>query len=283
VPTDNLVTANGRIQASFSVATVLGPLLAGALIAVIPVEGIFAIDAASFLASAIFLSFVRRSFNRGRHGQRRSTIREDMIEGLRYVWSHPVLRSISIMMALVNFFGSTVYAQLVLFATEQLGAEESQIGLLFAADALGVVVMALLAGRMRRRWSFGTVALGALMAQGLLSVVFAFLTNFWFAVIVWALFGGLGVLFNINSGSLRQAIVPNELLGRVISVAGVIAWSAIPLGTLLGGIAIEQSGDVRLVYAAIGVATTLIAFAFRFTAIGNADRYLPGADSNGAI
>ena len=121
------------------------------------------------------------------------------------------------------------------------------------------------------------------MAQGLLSVVFAFLTNFWFAVIVWALFGGLGVLFNINSGSLRQAIVPNELLGRVISVAGVIAWSAIPLGTLLGGIAIEQSGDVGLVYAAIGVATTLIAFAFRFTAIGNADRYLPGADSNGAI
>jgi hypothetical protein len=143
--------------------------------------------------------------------------------------------------------------------------------------------MALLAGRMRRRWSFGTVALGALMVDGLLNVVFALLTNYWAALVVWAVFGGVGVLFNINSGSLRQAIVPNELLGRVISVAAVIAWSAIPLGTLLGGIAIEQTDDVRLVYAAIGVTTTLIAFGFRFSAIGDAERYLPaGARSIGA-
>ena len=50
---------------------------------------------------------------------------------------------------------------------------------------------------------------------------------------------GLGILFNINTGSLRQAIVPNHMLGRVISVAGVLAWSAIPVGTFLGGVAIQ--------------------------------------------
>ena len=86
---------------------------------------------------------------------------------------------------------------------------------------------------------------------------------------------GLGILFNINTGSLRQAIVPNHMLGRVISIAGVLAWSAIPLGTLLGGILIQRTGNVALVYAGIGVLTILIPPCFSFTALGRAERYLP--------
>lgn len=274
VSTDDLVTANGRIQASFSAMMVVGPLLAGALIAVMPVEDIFLIDAITFLCSGALLASIRRGFNEKSGETRSASIRQDIVEGLRYVWSHPVLRAISVMMALVNFFSSTVYAQLVLFANERLGADDSRIGILYSADAAGVVLIALLAGRLRRRWSFGAIALGSLMIQGVLNIGLAYLTNFWAAVGLWAVFGGVGVLFNINSGSLRQAIVPNHLLGRVISVAGVIAWSAIPLGTLLGGLAIEASDDIALVYAAIGVITVGIAFAFRFTALGQSERYL---------
>jgi predicted MFS family arabinose efflux permease len=242
-----------------------------------PVEGIFLVDAISFLCSAVLLSLIVRSFNQVERENGHTSIRQDVAEGLRYVWSHPVLRNISIMMALVNFFASSIYAQLVLFAEERLHAGDSRIGLLFSADAAGIVVMSLLAGRMRKRWSFGTVALGALMLEGIMVVVFAYQINFWAAAIVLAAVGGLGVLFNINSGSLRQAIVPNHMLGRVISVAGVLAWSAIPLGTLLGGIAIEWTGDVALVYAGIGVITFAIAFVFRFTAIGHSERYVQAA------
>ena len=74
---------------------------------------------------------------------------------------------------------------------------------------------------------------------------------------------------------MRQAIVPNDLLGRVMSVAMVLAWSAVPIGTFVGGLVIEWSGNIAAVYAAIGLATTLIAFAFSFTALGHAERYLP--------
>jgi Na+/melibiose symporter-like transporter len=275
VPSNDLVTANGRIQASFSAAMIAGPLLAGALISAISVETILLIDAASFLFSALFLSLVRRSFNQLEREEKRTSIRQDIGEGLRYVWSHPVLRSISIMMALVNFVGSTLSAQLVLFAKERLHADDSELGILFAGEAAGVVILALVAGTLRKRFSFSTVALGSLMVSGVICVVFAYLTNFWIALPLWTLFGGLGILFNINTGSLRQSIVPNDMLGRVISVAGVVAWSAIPLGTILGGIAIEQTGDVALVYAVIGGLITLIAFCFRFTALGHAERYLP--------
>src|SRR5207247_9422987 len=81
--------------------------------------------------------------------------------------------------------------------------------------------------------------------------------------LLWALSSGLGILFNINTGSLRQAIVPNHMLGRVISIAMVLAWSANPIGALAGGILIERTGDVRLIYAIIGGAIFVIAFIFR--------------------
>lgn len=273
VPQADLVTANGRIQASYSAAQVAGPLLAGVLVVLMPLYDLLLLDAATFLVSAGSLLLIRRRFNSD--GESRSTsIRQDMAEGLRYVIGHPVLRMISLMMALVNFFGATIFAQLVLFGQRRLGADDTQIGYLFAAGSVGVMVIALLAGPLRKRFSFSQVALGALMIQGVLTIIFAYLSNIWLGIGLWALIMGFGILFNINTGSLRQAIVPNELLGRVMSIAGVLAWSAIPLGTLLGGYAIERSGDVALVYAAIGAITTIIPICFAFTPLGRADHYI---------
>jgi MFS family permease len=274
VDSGELVSANGRIQASFAAASVLGPLAAGALLVFVPVEAILLLDAATFVASAVMLSLIARPFN-APITKRATSIREDIAEGLRYVLSHPVLRNISLMMALINMVGATVFAQLVLFAKQALRAADSEVGLLFAAGGAGVVVLSLAAGPLRKRWSFGNVALGALMLSGLLTVGLAYTTSLWVAIIIWGLASGLGVLFNINTGSLRQAIVPNQMLGRVISIAMVLAWSANPIGALAGGLLIERTGDVRLIYAVIGVITFLIAFVFRVASpLGHAERYL---------
>jgi MFS family permease len=277
---DDLVTANGRIQASYSAASVAGPLLAGLLVALMPIADMLLLDAGSFLSSALFLGLIRISFNAGEQPAR-SSIRGDIAEGLRYVLSHPVLRNISLMMALVNLVATTVYAQLVLFAKEQLGASDAQVGLLFSAGSVGVVVLGLSAGALRKRWSFSTVALGALMIEGLLTIALSQITSYWIALPIWMAIQGIGLLFNINTSSLRQAIVPNHMLGRVISIAGVLAWSAIPLGTLLGGWLIEQTGDVALVFGAIGLLVFLIPLFFSFTALGRAERYIPGAAAGG--
>jgi MFS family permease len=279
VPSDRaeaIVTANGRIQASYSAAAVIGPLLAGGLVAFVSIPLLLLVDAASFLLSAVSLAIIRHSFNVA-EPRAKTSIRQDVVEGLRYVLRHPVLRNISAMMALVNLVGTSAFAQLVLFGKERLHATDSEIGLLFAADSLGVVVLSLAAGPLRKRWRFSTVALGALMLSGGLMVVFAFVQVYWVAVPLWGVISGLGILFNINTGSLRQAIVPNHLLGRVISVAMVLAWSANPIGAVLGGLAIEWTQDVALIYAVVGVLTVLIPFGFSFTALGHAERYIPSA------
>jgi MFS family permease len=269
-----LVQANGRIQASYSAASVAGPLLAGVLIAVMPVSDLLLFDSGSFLLSALLLAWIRVGFNTAA-SHSPSSILHDVREGLRYVLQHPVLRNISAMMALVNFFSATIQAQLVLFAKNRLGATDTNIGLLYSAGSVGIVVLALAAGPLRKRWPFSTVALGALMLEGVLMVALALTRSFWLALPIWMLASGLGILFNINTGSLRQALVPNHMLGRVISIAGVLAWSAIPLGTLLGGLAIEWTGDVALIYGIIGAMTVLIPLGFAFTPLGHAEQYLP--------
>jgi MFS family permease len=273
VSKDDLVTANGRLQASYSGAMIVGPILAGVLLAVVKVETVFIVDAASFVASAVSLALVRTSFNPEERPERKHIL-HDVGEGLRYVLHHPVLRNISLMMALINFVSATTFTQLVLFASVELDASDTQIAVLFAAGAAGVVCLGLAAGRLRRRLSFTVAALGAMMLEGLLGIAFGLNNVYAVALVLWAAMSGLGLFFNINTISLRQQIVPSHMLGRVVSVAGVLAWSAIPLGALLGGWVIEVTDDVALVYAAIGGLTFLIALAFRFTALGRADDYL---------
>ncbi len=271
---DDLVTANGRIQASYSGASIIGPLLAGVLVTLVPLSTLLWFDALSFLVSSFSLALIRIGFNTGEKRERTS-IGSDVVEGLRYVLKHPVLRNISLMMALVNFVGTTTYAQLILFAKVRLQASDFQASLLYSVGSFGVVLLALAAGPLRKHWSFSTVALGALMLEGVLTVVFSLMRIYWVAIVLWTLIGGVGILFNINTSSLRQTIVPNHLLGRVLSIASVLAWSAIPLGTLLGGFAISWTQNVALVYGVIGVLVFLIPFAFSFTALGHADRYIP--------
>ena len=276
VDQEDLVTANGRIQASYSGASVAGPLLAGVLINIMPVSTMMYFDALSFVLSASSLALIKTSFNQRKDEAAKVTnIGQDVIEGLRYVFGHPVLRNISLMMAMVNFIATTIFSQLVLFAKERLQASDIQVSILYAAGSIGIVVLSLTAGPLRKRWRFSKVALGALMSERLLTIVFAFTHLYWIGAALWAIIAGLGILFNINTSSLRQSIVPDHLLSRVMSIASVLAWSAIPLGAIAGGALITWTGNIVLVYATIGALTFLVPFVFSFTALGHAERYLP--------
>jgi Na+/melibiose symporter-like transporter len=274
VARDQLVSANGRIHASYAAASVLGPLAAGALVAFLPLEDLLVVDAVTFLLSAFTLSLIRRRFSQPR-GAAARTMRADIAEGLRYVLSHPVLRNISAMMALINFINATWFAQIILFAKRAYGATDSQVALFFAGAGVDVVLCSLAAGPLRRRFSFGNVALGALMLDAIVILAMALTPTYAAGVVLWSLSAGLGTLFNINTFSLRQAIVPENLLGRIITIARMLAFSATPLGAIIGGLAIQWSGNVALVYAATATLTFAVAVYFRLASpLGRAERYL---------
>jgi len=279
---DDLVAANGRIMATNSAGQVVGPILAGVLVTLMSPANLLFFDAASFLVSAASLALIRRSFNAPDSrppSEGVAGLLKDVRAGLQYVLSHPVLRSISLMMALINFVGATEFSQLVLFAKRVLNATDSQVALLYAAGAAGVVIVSMAAAPIRRRLSFAVTALGALVISGVTVTAMALIGSYPAALVLWAASAGFGLLLNINTGSLRQAIVPSHLYGRVISVAGVLAWSAIPLGALAGAAAIRLTGSVADVYAVTGVLTALIALSFAFSPVSQGDRYLAEAEA----
>jgi MFS family permease len=276
VKDQDITTANGRILASYSAATIMGPLLGGLLIVILPIPQLMLIDAGTFLISVCSLLLIKTHFNKAVQGERPlSSIRTDIAEGLRFVLKNPVLRNIAAMMAIINFLTATTYFQIVLFAHTHLHTNASETALFFSAAGLGVMVLALSAGWLSKRLPFGVITLGVLMLQGLCIIALALTPWYWLALVFWALSEGFSNLFNINTNSLRQMIVPNHMLGRVRTIASVIAWSVLPIGSLVGGIVIQKVQHIELIYGILGFFIFLTAFSFSFTALSHAERYLP--------
>ena len=270
---DELVAANGRIQASYSLAKIIGPVLAGLLILKVPLQLLLLVDAASFLVSEASLLLIRASFNATAGEKRAATsIRHDIREGLRYVLKQPVLRSLILLLFFINFILPTTTSQLVLFAKQWLSASDTQVGLLYAGGSFGIVLFSLGASRLRKRLSFGIFVLGSLALEGVMTAAVAFTHLYWIALVCWLSRGGCDALFIIGSYSLTQHIVPDRLLSRVITTVRVLTWSTASVGALIGGFAIEQTKNVGLVYSVIGLLAFLIAVGFWLTPLKDAER-----------
>jgi MFS family permease len=271
---EQLVKANGRIQASYSAVSVIGPLLAGALVVVMPVVTLLFVDAASFIIAALTLTTIQQRFNTD--APRPSTsFRADIAEGLRFIWHHPAIRALTILVALFNFFFTTVGYELVIYVKQQLHGPDWQFGLLTAASSVGVILFGLFAEKLNERFKFSQITLVALGAAAVLVVLFGFQRNIWVAAAIWALTYGMIMLFNIMVESLRQLIIPDHLLGRVKTTARMLVFSAIPLGTLVGGVVVQRTGHVGIVFSGIGGILFTLTIFFAFSAIGHAERYIP--------
>ncbi|HET8909211.1 MAG TPA: MFS transporter [Ktedonobacterales bacterium] len=276
VSAEDLVRAHGRIQASYAIARVAGPFCAGVLLAVLTLPQLLWIDAASFLVSVLSLLLVRVSFNtrlqEAATPAQPTTIWRDIGEGLGYVLGHPVLRTITVLLLLINFILPTASAQLVLFATEVLGVGDAQIGFLYAFASGGAVLAALVAPRLSKHLPLGQLALAGVGVEGLAILVAAQLHIYGAVLLLWAMRSGADVLFAVSSYSLVQRLVPSPLLGRTITVLRVLSWPTASLGAILGGWAILQSANPILVYSFIGAAAGSIGLLFWWTPVGQGER-----------
>jgi len=257
-------------------AKVIGPLLAGLLILLVPLPMLMLVDAASFLLSASSLLLISTGFNTASTEKKAPTsIRRDIIDGLRYVMRQPVIRSITLLLLLMNFLLPTTGAQLVLFAKQWFVASNTQIGLLYASSSAGTALFAISVSRLRKRVPFGVFVLGSLMLEGLFTALPALTHQYWLFLLCWLLRGGADALFIVGTYSLTQHIVPNHMLGRVLTFIRVLTWSTASVGALLGGFAVEQTRNVGLVYGAIGTMVLFAACMFLLTPLGSSERFIP--------
>jgi MFS family permease len=156
--------------------------------------------------------------------------------------SRPVLRNLSYIAALTNFFLNATYAIFVLYALEVLKLHPAGFGVLLSIEAVGVLAGSLLAARIRSQLGMGPTILVALSIAGLGNLVIGTTGNVVLVAAMMISIAFCGGLWNVITNSFRQAMVPDHLLGRVQSAHRLLSWGAIPLGSLFGGIVAETLG-----------------------------------------
>jgi MFS family permease len=239
VEQDQLERANGRLWgAEMVMNSFVGPPVGGLLIAVafaLP----FGVNAATFAAAAIIVWSLRGDFRpSGAAVDRRPSWRSELMEGVRWLWQHRLLRTMALILGVMNAAFSAALAVYVLFVQEILGLSAASFGALLTAGALGGVVGSLAAARVSRRIGPGASLYTSLLGGGIALAVTGLTSA---AMVVWVafvVFSFLAVLWNVITVSLRQTIIPDRLLGRVNSVYRFLAWGMMPVGALLGGVVV---------------------------------------------
>jgi len=256
---DRLIEANTRIQSSLTVANLVGPGLAGAAVQALTAPIAIAFDAASFVVGALSAAWTRVVETVPPPSHRHPTA--DAVEGLGWLWHQPLVRSITLTILINNGGSNVTFAVFVLYFVTQVGVTPAQLGIVFAVSGLASLAGAQL-GRplVRRGWLGPVMAVGAALVvlgqSG--SLVAAYAPPAWaFAVLLAssALLGFALMIYNINQQSIRQAVTPDRLLGRVQSGIVVLVAAAQVVGSLLGGV-IGQTYGLRAAIA-VGVAITV--------------------------
>jgi MFS family permease len=237
VSRDRLERANSRLYAAEIISNQLaGPPLGGFLFSV-AVAVPFLLDAGTFAAAAVLILALRGKFRPERpEGAPPTTLVAEIGEGLRWLWNHRLIRTLAIMLGVYNMTFAATDAIFVLFAQDVLGLGSFGYGVLVTSGAVGGLVGSLMADRIVAWLGSGRALQASVLVSALVLAVVALTEN---AFVVWAAFLLVGinvVVWNVITVSFRQAVVPEDIFGRVNSVYRLLGWGGLSVGALLGGL-----------------------------------------------
>jgi MFS family permease len=257
-PRDRLESANGRLLAAeFSMNQFVGPPLGG-LLAAAGVAVAFGAAAAGFLGAALLLAGLAGRFRPERVGPP-TRIDQEIREGIVFLAGHRFLRTLAVVIALFNLAQGAVFALLVLYVVTPgpVGLDGVGFGLLLTANAVGSILGTVVAGPLERWLGKPNILLAGVGMLTLFDVTLVLVPNAWVIGTVLAVSGIFIGAFNVTYQSVRQRVVPDRILGRVVATFRMLGWGALPLGAAIGGVIGEAFG-LRAVFATAAVVTALL-------------------------
>jgi MFS family permease len=258
VDRDQLVEGNSKLQTTVSAAQIGGPGLAGVLIGVLTAPYAVALDAASFVISTLFMIPIRapETLPERAEGAPKPKMLPELKEGVAYVVRHPHLKWIAMCTGSSNFFGQVAFSIGLLYMARTLHISSFWAGVVFAGFGVGSIAGALVTTRFQKAVGVGNAIWmpAVLFSLGGLAFPLAPKSFPIPVLLVGTLaFGVGGMAYNITQVSLRQAITPERIQGRMNATMRWIVWGTIPLGALAGGaIATAYSLRAALWVGAIG-------------------------------
>ncbi|MEO6295287.1 MAG: MFS transporter [Candidatus Limnocylindria bacterium] len=243
VERDQLTEGNAKLELSSSVSSVIGPGVAGFLVELVRAPFAILFDALSYLGAVVMLLFIRRpevppAPHDAATGPRPS-MRTEAVEGLRYVLGHRYLRNIAACTGTLNLFGNIGGVILLIYIINELGITAGTVGIIFAIANLGVLLGALTAERLARWIGIGPTIVWSAFISGFALIPVAIAPRE--APVPYLVASGIigaatAVIYNVNQVSLRQAITPERMLGRMNATMRFIVWGTIPIGSIAGGL-----------------------------------------------
>ncbi|UCE80776.1 MAG: MFS transporter [Methanobacteriota archaeon] len=260
VKRNQLLDANSKLETSRATSQVAGPGSAGLVVDIVGAPFALIADSVSFVASAILLLRVKKREIIDRMNVHEPVVAE-IREGLRIVFSNPTLRGIAGCTSTSNLFGSMSFALMVLFMADSLQLSSIWIGAIFMVGAVGGVTGALISPRFTSRIGLGKAIIVSAAFSGIpvIALILAYPSN---ALIVFMpmmfVAGLLTVIYNVNQVSLRQAITPDHLQGKMNATMRFLVWGVFPIGGLIGG----YLGEIFGIKTAILISGIGILFSF---------------------
>jgi MFS family permease len=256
VGAQDIVEANNKLTTSFSVALLAGPGLGGVLVQAFGAAQALAANAVSYFVSVATLAWVRQPEPVPQR-DRQAGVFAEMGEGLRLVFGHRLLRSLVAMMTTDSFALQLVIPIFLVFFYRQLHLVPAQAGLIFAALGIGSIVGSLIAARAVARLGLGrAMAIGGSGTTLVALVPLAlFLPAVPWLILVFFFNALLTTVMDIQQVSLRQALTPDRLQGRMNATFRNLFWGVWPIANFLGGYLADRIGAayVFLIAAALGV------------------------------
>ncbi|MEK6284941.1 MAG: MFS transporter [Acidobacteriota bacterium] len=242
----DLIEGNSKLSASASVAEVSGFGLAGWLVQIFTAPITILIDAISFLASAVCVSLIRVP-EQAAVSDAQPNMRREIAEGLHAVWSHPLLRATAACMLTQEFFGGMYGTLVVLYMARDLGFAPGVLGTIWAVGGISSLIGAMVTASATRRFGIGPAMIVGLLVMGTAMFFIPLAQGATLTAAVLLLIQQIGgdgaaTIYQINQVSLRQAITPERLLGRVNASAHFLGLGGTLAGSLLGGLLGEMIG-----------------------------------------
>jgi MFS family permease len=233
VAPDRLATANARLMATFTVTNQFVAKPLGAWLFVIAAAAPFGVDALSFAVAATLVATIRPI--PALPPTPRKSLHAEITEGVRWLWEHRLLRTLAVSMGLANVAFCAAFATLVLYARQRLGLSDVGYGLLLTTFAVGGLLGTVLAPRLQKMFETGTLLRAGLIVEVITHTTLAITTTPLVAAAILIVFGTHTMVWGVIVVTLRQRVVPQNLLGRVGSVYSLLDLGGAAVGSLLGG------------------------------------------------
>ena len=248
VPDHQLERANGHLFAAEVVTNSFLGLPIGAWLFVVAAAAPFGVQGASLAIAAVLLAGIRPQVPFQPPTRARS-FRDELREGFQWLWRHPLLRLLALMLGAANMchmFAQSVFA---LYVRDELGLGPRGFGFLLAASSIGSIVGGLAGERIAARLGPAAAIVTSYVMFAALEVVPAVFPRTWAVVVAGVLMAVFGTVWNVITVSLRQRLIPAGLFGRVNSVYRFLGTGTSAFGALIGGQIAFHFG-LRATYAA---------------------------------